>query len=164
MRLSLCSTTQLMQATAKGICCHLGFQQNGKLLQKSKEKKTKSDMDVWVDIIYQHRALCWHALSLAIADILRVHALHVCLNKKADKEYLSVSSIWSPRLFESIWVYLAGHADSLWTIYHRKKTPEVGTVPVSCLFFPPPSPLSPPGYWCSTKTKPQFTWQQNIFI
>lgn len=60
---------------------------------KGKKKKTKSDMDVWVDIIYQHRALCWHALSLAIADILRVHALHVCLNKKADKEYLSVSSI-----------------------------------------------------------------------
>lgn len=60
---------------------------------KGKKKKKKSDTDIWVDIIYQYRALCWHALSLAIADILRVHALHVCLNKKADKEYLSVSSI-----------------------------------------------------------------------
>ena len=106
------------------------------------KKKKKSDLDIWVDIICLYNPRCWHASSLAIADILRVCTLHACLNKGADKEYLSVSSIWSSRLFESVWVYLAGHADSLWTIYHCKKTPEAGTLPVSCLFFPPP-PLSP---------------------
>lgn len=95
--------------------------------------------------------------SLAAAHLLRVQALSVCLNKKADKECLSVSSIWSPRLFESIWVYLAGHADSLWAIYHDKKTPEIGTMPVSSLPFPPPTPFSPPGYWCYIKTNLQFT-------
>lgn len=103
----------------------------------------ESDLDMWVDIICQCSPLCWHTFSLAIADILRVHTLRVCLNKKADKEYLSVSSIWSPRLFESIWVYLAGHADSLWTIYHRKKLQKLALC--QCLVFfslpPPPSPL-----------------------
>lgn len=69
-------------------------------------------------------------------------ALPVCLNKKADKEYLSVSSIWSPRLFESMWVYLAGHADSLWAIYHDKKLQRLA--PCQCLPFSSlPPPLSP---------------------
>lgn len=100
----------------------------------------KSAVDIWVDIICQRSPLlAW--LSLAAADLCA--ALPVCLNKKADKEYLSVSSIWSPRLFESIWVYLAGHADSLWAIYHDKKLQRLAPrqcLPFSC--FPPPlSPL-----------------------
>lgn len=57
------------------------------------KKKKKSDLDIWVDIICLYNPRCWHASSLAIADILRVCTLHACLNKGADKEYLSVSSI-----------------------------------------------------------------------
>ena len=107
--------------------------------QRGGEKKNKTDD---LDSICQCSPLCWHAFSLATADILHVHALRVCLNRKADKEYLSVSSIWSPRLFESIWVYLAGHTDSSWTIYHCKKLQRLALC--QCLVFSSlPPPLSP---------------------
>lgn len=111
--------------------------------------------NLWVDTIWQ----CSPLLPCLLSCYSRYPtcARSVCLNKKADKEYSSVSSIWSPRLFETIWVYLAGHADSLWTIYHRKKLQRLALC--QCLVFSSlPQPLfSPPGYWCYIKTNPQFT-------
>lgn len=86
----LYSTTHPSQPTAEGIYCD---ERKCRMSVEGRGGGSRIRPGHLGGHYLQCSALCWHAFSLASADILRVHALRVCLNKKADKECLSVSSI-----------------------------------------------------------------------